>query len=830
MRRSGWLVLVLTGCGEPAGPKGETGGADADDAAVSLALTLSAATAVAGEDVGYTLQVTYESGAVEAVEGDVSSDLEGTLATDTTTLTPTVAGAHTITGAAEGLTATATLDVAAGPLAELSLVLDPAEIAPTELSTGTVTGADAFGNEVDASAATLSAQDLTVDGATVTGTAAGTWTVTATLDDVSGDASLVVVPGAAAALDLSVDPTEGLDPGDDATATVAIVDAWGNATADAWTLTVDGGDATVVGDEITFDGEGVFTVTAASGALADSVGPIYVDASGPTLVVTTPARGSWAGGSVDVAGTATDDVSGVASVTVGGAAATLDASGAFFLEVATDFGLNVLETVATDGDGNTAGDTRAALSGSVLPYGDAEEDGLVVRLHEGAGGLDALTDGMGALVDTADVLDALPSPLYSDETSSCYTLFGRTYCVDYSLEFTVSSVTWASADVSLDPQADGTVLVTLTLTDPEADWTASGEVSGAAYSETGAATADSLVVTAELTLVVEDGEIVAYVGDVESTLTNLDLDLPSEAATVLSVIGYDLEADVEDQLNAAVMEMFTENLPDAISDGLGELSFTEALSVGDATATLTATPSAIDVDDAGITLSLGTVVTVDTWSLAYTSDGSLEYGYAQPTWTGTPGALLGLSADFLDQLFLAAWGGGALSMEMTDEDIGVDMTIIGLLLPGLSDLYVVVEPLLPPVAVPTPSGASPFDLQTGELLVRFYDGESASTPTYEVYVSMIAPMDVALSGDALTTTIGTPTVWADVVTAPADTDEASLESALELLAPSLLSSGTSALGDVPLPTLAGYTLTSTTVSTGGAESGYVVVAGDLTGS
>lgn len=838
MLRSGWIVLLLAGCADvPGGKDGDTSDPEEgvpDPTVESLVFTLDATASGAGDAVGYTLEAVYTDDAREPVGGAIASDLEPGLAVDATLLTATVAGAHTLTATAEidgeAFSATATLDVAAGPIAGLSLSLDPATVGPGEPALAAVVAADAWGNELDGAATTFVAEGLTMDGWSASGTTAGVWTVTATLDGTSDEATLVVNPGADASLVLSLDPTTGLDPGGSSVATVVIADAWGNATESAWALSVEGGSATIAGASVTFDSDGAYTVTATSGTLSDSVGPIVVDSSGPLLVVETPERAGWAGDAVTVSGTAIDELSGVVSLTVDGASSPVDADGTFSSDLELDFGMNVLETIAIDGDANTTSDLRAVLSGDVLALGAPEADGLVVRLNEGAGGLDALTEGVGDLVAPADVLAELPSPLYSDTASTCYVLFGRTYCTDYTLEFTVTDLDWASTDVTLDPKSDGTILLTFTITDPVADWTSSGEVAGSNYNSTGTATADSLVVSAEMTLSIVDGNVVAEIAEPDTTLTNLDLGLPSWANTVLGMTGYDLEADVEDQLAAAVSGMVADQVPAAIADGLGELTVTEDLAVGDSIATLTATPSTIEVDETGVTLALATVLSLDTWRLDHSADGSLEYGYSQPEWTGSPGALIGFSADFLNQIFYAAWGGGALSMEATDEDLGVDMSVISLFLTGLTDLVIVVDPLLPPVAVPTPSASSPFDLQTGDMLISMYDGDASEPVVYQVYVSMVAPMDIATSGSALTTSIGAPAVWVDVVTAPDGTDETALEAVLELLLPTLLSSGISSLGDVPLPDLAGYSLSGAAASTGGAESGYILVGGDLTGS
>jgi hypothetical protein len=342
--------------------------------------------------------------------------------------------------------------------------------------------------------------------------------------------------------------------------------------------------------------------------------------------------------------------------------------------------------------------------------------------------------------------------------------------------------------LDLNPRADGTLLATLTLDDIEADWTAAGEVASVSYSDGGTATADALVVEASLLLAVDHGAITVEVANVTATLTGLDMGLPSWADTVLTVLAYDLDAEMEASIEAGIEAEASDALAAALEEALAGLATSEEVAIGDATATVETAPSAVDVDDVGITFSVATTVSLETWLLGRTAAGSLAYGYSAPTWSGTPGALFGFSADFLDQVLYAAWGGGALSLEATDEELGVDMSVVALVLPGLSDLVMVADPLLPPVAVPGATGAM-YDLQVGDLLVSMYDG--ALVPggeVYQFYVTTVTPLDLEMSGSSLVTSLGTPVAVVDVVLAPSGTDVDALEAVLEGLMPTLLGS------------------------------------------
>lgn len=834
MRHPVFVLLVLAAC-DSGKPNGEdSGGSDLDARTPDgLVFALAADASVAGDAVAYTLEVAWSDGTVEPVDGAVTSDLEAALDGEGGDVVATVAGAHTLTAAAEvdgeALVATETLDVSAGPLAALDLSLTPSTVPAGEPAAWAVAGEDAYGNAVDAAGAQLSVDDaLAVAGDTVSGTLVGDWTVTASLGGLSDAETLTIVAGDPAGVELALS-SMALAPGESAVATVVVVDTWGNLSDAPWSLSAAGGDATVADDVVTFEDEGLFTVTVEvdGTGLTDSVGPVVVDGSGPALVVESPERGGWATtGGATVTGTVSDSFSGVDGVVVDGAAATVAADGTWEGTTTFDFGLNVVETTATDAAGNVTTDVRAVLAGDVLPWGRAEGDGLVVRLHEGEGGLDAIEGSIGDVADASAILASVPNPVYSGADEVCTTIGWWSICVDYTLEVEVTSLSWDTATLDLDPRSDGTVLATLTLGNVSAGWTATGDAGTSTLTESGTATATGLTVEVALTLDVDGGSVVASVGDVETTLSGLDLGTSSTIDTLLSVLGADLEAEVESALGAAVEDAVGDAVPGAVEDALGDLSVDTDFAVGDGTATLSAVPAAISTDDTGITLALSTVVSLDAWTLGRTADGTLEYGYGQPTWTGTPGALVGLSADMLGQVLFAAWGAGALSLEATDEDLGLDMAIVSMLLPGLTDLTVVTDPLLPPVAVPGSSGD--FDLEVGDLLVSLYDGAVVpGAEVYTFYVSTVTPMDVDVADGALTTSLGTPVAWVDVVVAPDGVDTASLEDALEVLAPSLLGAGVGALAEIPLPSLGGYALNGATASVGGAEGGYAVVGGDL---
>jgi hypothetical protein len=92
----------------------------------------------------------------------------------------------------------------------------------------------------------------------------------------------------------------------------------------------------------------------------------------PTVEVETPERGATTGeGAVTVSGRAQDAESAVLQVTVNGTVATLADDGSFEASITLGEGITLIETVATDGGGNTASDARAILSGELVDQSTA---------------------------------------------------------------------------------------------------------------------------------------------------------------------------------------------------------------------------------------------------------------------------------------------------------------------------------------------------------------------------------------------------------------------------------------------------------------------------
>lgn len=827
MSRIPLALLVLAAC-----RRDEVGtGADAP----SFTLVVESP-AVAGEPVDWSVSLVSPEGEALPVVATLSSDREATLVWDETTLTPTLSGRHVITAIGEGdgdgtvWEASASLDVSAAAVSLLDLVLEANQATAGDPLGFTVTATDVYGNAVDGARVTADSTDVAVVSPNVVSTIPGIYTLTATLDAVSDSETFRVVPGEPVELDLTLSDVD-LEIYETTIATAIAYDVYGNEVDVDWELSVEGaGLTTISGRNITFDAEGYYTVWANYADLVDSVGPILIDSTGPTLEIDTPERGTFStDAGTSVTGTVSDDYTGVDALTVNGESVTVESDGSFSASVDNVFGLNVLETEAVDGDGNATTDTRAVLAGAFLPYAEASDDGVVARINQG--GFDTIASLGEGLIAGTDLSAMLPYPAFSTEEESCIDLIFDEVCITwYAIDLYITNPYIGSTSLELDPDAGGWLNATFAVKAPSIDWAADGAVLGIGMSADGQIYADTITVDMDLQPYVTDGVLGVNVLYVDVTSVGFTFDWDSWIYDVMSFFGLDLSSTIQGYMEDAIESAVSDEVPALLADAVGDLEIATELEVEGSVYTFDAAPSSVSVDDLGLTFGLGTTFTTSEWAHPTEGPGSLWGDYSLPLYsTGTPGMQLSLSLDFLNQALYAFWGGGLLDRTLGEQELGLDLGSLSTFLP-FESLSITTEALLPPVLVPG-TGDALLDLQIGDLALVLYDGAPEDgNVVFEVYASMVVGLDLDVSADGLLVpALGDMTMWFDVVT-PASGTEASAdaEALLGAIVPMLLPSLTGGLGEVPIPDIEGFSLTVDSILLDGAESGYVNVNGDLT--
>jgi hypothetical protein len=288
-----------------------------------------------------------------------------------------------------------------------------------------------------------------------------------------------------------------------------------------------------------------------------------------------------------------------------------------------------------------------------------------------------------------------------------------------------------------------------------------------------------------------------------------------------------------------VKDAVYDTVPSLLEDTLGDVRVEQAFDLTDNVYTISAVVQALDVDESGISIHMKTQVTPDEatgWGVTSGPTGSPYFGFDAPSWDEATGTSLALSTDFINQALFAFWRGGLLDQEVTDEDLGLEMSTISLLMPGLTDLTILSLPRLPPVAVPREDMSEGFeyDLQLGDMLLRVHNGEVATDTLYmDIYVAVTAPMnlDAGSDGASISLALGEPEVLVDVTYAMSEMSMSpeSTEALLADLIPYYLPEITGALGEISLPSIEGFTLSSisTTMDGGDTPPGYWTLSGAL---
>jgi hypothetical protein len=810
----------------------------APDAQGELSLVLDQSSVQAGNTVGYLVQLTDEDGESTTVTGaTLSSDIEPDLDLDGAGLTPALAGDHVLTAqvSLDGVdtTAEAVLEVSPGDLDLLDLTLaEPEVVAGTPLAF-TLVAQDAYGNDVDASDLSFAADsaEVTIDEDSVLATLAGSYSLSATAQGQTDTETWTVFAGPAASATLTLDE-EDLEAGDTANAEVIITDEYGNPVDADWTLSVEGtGSATVVGDEISFADEGIYTITVTvDGSEVDDWITVTIDTDGPLLTIDNPPRGHWTTEtSVLVEGTVIDAVTGITSFTIDSTDVTAGADGSFSERVSLQLGINIVETMATDGDtpeSNLTSDIRAVLRADSWASTSAYmSEGLVIRMNEGDGGMGSLSSLAGEMIDPGSI-----SSMMVGEVAS-----GDVWWWDYSIN--IGSVSLDDIDVTIDTD-EPYLRVTAYIYNLDVQ----GNIGGS-FSSDFRLTASEITIEILLSPDVDSaGNITMALHSTAVSVSGMSFDASGGVGVLESIaefFGVDVVGMIEDELTSAVSTEIASAIPDMVEDALSGIRVSQTMDIGDNSYTIDAIPEAISIDASGMDIALQTQVTptaivADAWGVSPPGPG--QGGYTYPSFAETSGGTeLGLGIDFLNQLMYAVWGGGLLDQAMTDEDLGIDVAVIALVLPGLTDLTLVTTPLLPPVIVPhvDEEAGTELAMQLGDMAVEIYDGPETEESLYmELYVSANIPLTLGMSaaGDAIAIELGTPELFVDVsYPDPSSPAAAGAEAAFELLLPALLPEITGAFGEIPIPAFSGFALTDAEASLVGSDDGYLMISGDLAG-
>jgi hypothetical protein len=345
---------------------------------VSIDTSLSTENAAVGETVTASCQVVYDGQPINDANTVIEASPENGLTIDGHTLVGNINQSYDIacrvTGSEFVDDSPARLNVGQGTgfAAKIVTGLSASTAKAGEQVLVTCTSYDTDGQVISRPTIVTAPPAVEVNGQYVSSNQTGTYTIVCKLAEDGPapelvSAELTIETSGPASLDAYVEPAKAAyQPGYTITVKWSVLDSHGNTIEPTPAATVT---APLTGTEakgnnqfkLLEDGTLTFKVSLdADPQISDTV-EVIVDGEGPIVTILTPERGTTRSGdsSVLVTGTVWDKFGGVDSLSINGYPVNWDNSGNWSFNINSGQGLNAVEAVATDVNGNTGKGTVA---------------------------------------------------------------------------------------------------------------------------------------------------------------------------------------------------------------------------------------------------------------------------------------------------------------------------------------------------------------------------------------------------------------------------------------------------------------------------------------
>lgn len=532
-----------------------------------------------------------------------------------------------------------------------------------------------------------------------------------------------------------------------------------------------------------------------------------ISSKGPRLDVRSPARGSilQSGNSVEIKGTVSDDT-GIAKLTVNGNIIKPSDDGSFTAVTAASPGITLLHTVATDKDGNQQSDTRAVLSGNLVPVETAVKDALVVNLDRNAWRIAGELAGRGlAKLDVEAMLKDL-NPLVNLPVP----------CLGARVD--IEHVRKGAVKIQLTPVVGG-LEVYAEVDDIDVGLKVDYDVGcnkGTAYPQV---TAKNFSISGTFAVSVDSaGALQIDTSDTLAGFEDFKLNsaiLPSEVTNL-----------IEEPIGATMATLVAEVVKNEVPKLLGGLltGKDQVMDIEAETVTLAMKPTAVWFDQNGGRISLDTKVVVHgAPGTVYPASPS-----PKPTFPNDAGKSIqaGISDDVMNQVLASLWGAGIFDLPFEVDKAGSYA--------GLGVLFdrVEVAPRLPPVVTALPNGGG-LKIALGDVEANFIKaqpGQPVKTVT-RLSVSVETTVTASVKDNHVTLVAAEPVVWLDVltdgVTGANPFNQESVKQLGSFAAKNLVDFVTQMVGEVPIPAVEGMTIVDASATTGESAGGYLLVTGNV---
>lgn len=862
------MLAALAGCTEAPEPiVVQLEGDQLSAADFQLTVTASAAAVAAGEEVTFTYVLLDQDGEDVTAAYDVRTDVSpaiGVLADGGGVYRFTKVDTYSYFASVEVLGTTlvdvARVDIAAGPAANIKIEADRPLVEAGNAVTMAGVVEDAFGNPAEGDITYSVTPSAAVAGNEITPQLLGTYTVTGTLvgsPDITDTDSFTVQSSEPVSLDITLSDYD-VERGDGIEVYIDLRDQFGNQVDHPVDLSTDGVGTDVWGTFVRFEAEGIFNVFASvpEYGLTDQDGVVLVDSTGPSIRVTTPARGveidmtDPANSVVMVTGSVTDPWTGVASLTINGDAATLLPGGLFEYPMDPERGLNGIDIVAIDGDGNVSDHYQTFLWGEFHPPAELMNDGLVARLNEAA--MDAMEEFIATGLDTSSLFGSLTANLWTSPQYCVTVVSSQLLEVCGQILIDVTSVSMGGLEFDMNPNnptgqfPKGYLDFMANISDLEVVITLTGVFHGECcfglvtfHEEVdmdAVLTVDNIFVDTDVGFQVNaNNEIEVLLNNTVTTIDNLELDLPD-----LGFLGdifsglFNLLLDIfEPLINALLGPIVESQLPALLEGFLGDLEIATEIDLLGVPLLVEALPGQICIDDVGMTIGLDSAASAPLGPNAPASLGSYMRSDSElPVYDNSAAFGLSLADNWVNQLLHAVWQAGVIDITMDSAELGLDLADFQDFLP-LTEISFEISPMLPPVVGPATAPGGLLEFGLGDMLVNVY-GDPGGTPGLMMQLAVTVTADAELSIDAnnlINFGIGDPYivmefVSSDWVTLDGEVAENLMDAVVDLIVP-LVTDTLSELGGIPIPELPGFTLGSPNIERETPPAYYITAEGDL---
>lgn len=512
----------------------------------------------------------------------------------------------------------------------------------------------------------------------------------------------------------------------------------------------------------------------------------------PVLEITSPARGTQIeGDSVTVTGIVRDN--GPVRVTVDGVEVTPAADGSFSTTISVAAGLALIETHAIDAGGQDTRDVRSVMSGTLAPT-----DGSLSAPVAARAGTAAISAVGELMASTAEAID------FTAAVTAMNPVYNNTGCLGAVVN--VTSVGLSNIDVSLVPGANimaTEVVIENVVVKAHAKYKAAciGGSSNITIRATKAR------IKGDLGVAVSAGKLATSLPTASVTLEGFGLD----ASGVPGVVEDLIRGQVRKAIENALTQVIRDRAPGMANTALASLLARPV------TASILGNETSISVVPSEITLSAtGLYVAVDTKVKVAGGEGGMFVSTPAAVSSSlmpTSGLGVAVAADVVNQLFSGLWAAGSF-----EQSVSIDtVAILGSLLDA-DARTLDISTALPPMVT---SDASTLELAVGDLIVTVRD--EAGVEIQSLALSLRTTIAVEPTPDRVTLALGTPTIYAQVLSQRADLDRPLTDEQVEGIVGGawgvLRGQADDALATLPMPTLGGVTFGTPAVA---GVNGFVV--------